>query len=126
MPSFPSPETELTLAYLFPRFSAFPEIGNALLIIRFSSNSPSIRALAVEAPLMDPWINTVVEIVNLSVLSFVALLALQALVFSCIEGWTFFDGTSFLFPSQTALRTSLMLTLLAVSFIHRCVSTSSL
>lgn len=45
---------------------AFCALGNALLIVRFSSNVPSVRALVVEAPLCAFWLKTAVEVVNLS------------------------------------------------------------
>lgn len=133
-------------------------LGNALLIIRFSSNVPSVKALVVEAPLVAFWIKTLVEVVNLgmyghrggvgslyfysqgfwtavfscglsglvalllsfhwvvqrdkewkdsikvridgrhfmlSVTAFVLVIALMALVFSRIEGWTYVTGLFF-------------------------------
>jgi potassium channel subfamily K len=42
-------------------------LGNALLVVRFSSNAPSVKALVVEAPLVAFWIKTIVEVVNLAI-----------------------------------------------------------
>lgn len=42
-------------------------LGNALLVLRFSSNAPSVRAFVVEAPLVCFWIKTAVEVANLAV-----------------------------------------------------------